>query len=573
MTPAIKSNILIVDDEESIRVNFRAFLEDVGHHVETAEDYNSAMEIIENKNIDLVIADIILGYHTGIDILRAVKKVNSHCPVIIITGAPNIETATEAVRLGSFDYLTKPIRKTMLLKVVRQALYQKSIEDEKQRYRSNLEAIFRSLESAIITVDNELRVIEVNNAIQKICGLSPNEFKGNIFNKIQIPCSKSCHTALIETIKNKATIKELRVHCKHNRHLDQVVVISSSPLLNQDNKSNGSVMLIRDVTRLAKLERELSERHKFCNIIGKSKKMQDLFKLIEDLSDFDTTVLVTGESGTGKELVSNALHHNGTRSAKPFVKVNCSALAENLLESELFGHIKGAFTGAGSDRAGRFELADGGTILLDEIGDISLSIQQKLLRVLQEKTFERVGDSMSLKVDVRVIAATNSDLKQKIKAGTFREDLYYRLKVIVIDLPPLRERVEDIPFLIDHFCLLFNRKFTKNIEKFDDELLDIFMRYPWPGNIRELEHTLEHAFILCHSSIIKADHLPLEIKNFSFQKGLDASLDPQDEHQKIIKALNDTSWNKAKAARILRISRPTLYSKMEKHNITPHNMY
>jgi len=566
----MRTKVLIVDDEESIRVNFKAFLEEQGHSVETAEDYKSAMAIISRTEHDLVIADIILGDHTGIDILRAVKNANMQCPVIIITGAPNIETATEAVRLGAFDYLTKPIRKIMLLKIVEHALYQKALEDEKERYRSNLEAIFRSLESAIITVDNDLRIIEVNEAIKNICGISPQKIRGKILSKMQTPCNRSCHTALSETLKKRNTIKELRVNCKHNEHLDQVVMLNCSPLLIQDHKSNGAVLLIRDVTRLTHLERELGERHQFHNIIGKSKKMQDLFKFIEDLSDLDTTVLVTGESGTGKELVSNALHYNGIRSAKPFVKVNCSTLAENLLESELFGHAKGAFTGAVKDKVGRFQLADGGTILLDEIGDISPRIQQKLLRVLHEREFERVGDSHTRKVDVRVIAATNCDLKQKIKIGAFREDLYYRLKVVVIDLPPLRQRVEDIPLLTDHFCRFFNRKFKKTIHGVIDEVLDTFIRYPWPGNIRELENAFEHAFILCHDRVIKTDHLPSEIKEFLPKKGSGSRLSPEDDRQKIYQALNDTDWNKAKAARILRISRPTLYIKMEKYNINHH---
>ncbi len=566
MKSVMHTKVLIVDDEESIRVNFKAFLEEQGHSVETAEDYKSAMAIISRTEHDLVIADIILGDHTGIDILRAVKNANIHCPVIIITGAPNIETATEAVRLGAFDYLTKPIRKIMLLKTVKHALYQKALEDEKERYRSNLEAIFRSLESAIITVDNDLRVIEVNDAIKNICGISPQKIRGKILSKMQTPCNRSCHTTLSETIKKRRIIKEFRVNCKHDGRFDQVVMLNCSPLLVQDHKSNGAVLLIRDVTRLTHLERELEERHQFQNLIGKSKKMQGLFKFLESLSDLDTTVLLTGESGTGKELVSNALHYNGIRSAKPFVKVNCSALAENLLESELFGHVRGAFTGAVKDKVGRFQLADGGTILLDEIGDISPRIQQKLLRVLQEREFERVGDSHTRKVDVRVIAATNSDLKQKIKIGAFREDLYYRLKVVVIDLTPLRERVEDIPLLTDHFCRLFNRKFKKTIRGVSDEVLEIFIRYTWPGNIRELENSLEHAFVLCHDPVIGMDHLPSEIKDF-LPKKVDTRLSPEDDRQKVFQALNDTDWNKAKAARILRISRPTLYIKMEKYNI------
>ncbi|MBT3260359.1 MAG: sigma-54-dependent Fis family transcriptional regulator, partial [Deltaproteobacteria bacterium] len=210
------------------------------------------------------------------------------------------------------------------------------------------------------------------------------------------------------------------------------------------------------------------------------------------------TVLITGESGTGKELVAEALHYKGGRNHKPLVKVNCSALSDNLLESELFGHIKGSFTGAVKDRIGRFQMADGGTILLDEIGDMPPKIQVKLLRVLQEKTFERVGESTSIKVDVRVVACTNQALREKIEQGEFREDLYYRLNVVEICVPPLRERKEDIPFLIDHFVKKFNKNINKDIFGISTDVQKVFMDYSWPGNVREMEHALEHAFILCH---------------------------------------------------------------------------
>jgi transcriptional regulator with PAS, ATPase and Fis domain len=274
-----------------------------------------------------------------------------------------------------------------------------------------------------------------------------------------------------------------------------------------------------------------------------------------------------GESGTGKELVAEALHYNGNRSHKPFVKVNCSALSENLLESELFGHVKGAFTGAVQDRVGRFQKADGGTIFLDEIGDISPRTQLQLLRVLQEREFERVGDSTPIKVDVRVVAATNQNLKEKIRRGEFREDLYYRLKVVEISMPPLRERREDIPLLVEHFLEKFNKKLSRDIVSVSSDVQKIFMEYPWPGNIRELEHTMEHAFILCRQKTITVNHLPSVFKEFIGFKTFTLEDVKVDEPHAIVQALNKTAWNKAGAARLLGISRRTIYRKMKEYKI------
>jgi transcriptional regulator with PAS, ATPase and Fis domain len=328
------------------------------------------------------------------------------------------------------------------------------------------------------------------------------------------------------------------------------------------------VLVIRDETRLNNLERNLRERSEFGNIVGQNEKMQHIYSLIEDLADVQTTVLITGESGTGKELVADAIHYSGDRSDKPLVKVNCSALSENLLESELFGHVRGAFTGADRDRTGRFQKADGGTIFLDEIGDISQRMQLRLLRVLQEKTIERVGDSNSVKVDVRAIAASNQDLVKKVQTGEFREDLYYRLKVVEVTLSPLRERKDDIPLLIDHFIQKLNAKFNKHIYAISEDALNDFMNYEWPGNIRELEHALEHAFIICRNSTITADQLPSNMKRIQETKA-SPDIVSKDEQEAMLSALKRSGWNKSKAARLLGVNVRTIYRKMQKYNITP----
>ncbi|HPD57977.1 MAG TPA: sigma 54-interacting transcriptional regulator [Smithellaceae bacterium] len=441
----------------------------------------------------------------------------------------------------------------------------KEAESKLAEHRTRLEAIFSSVKDAIITVNPQLQVIEANKTTESICGLALQEIEGKEFPACQENCSRACLAVLTETIVNKSAVRERRIECLHRKHPAQVVSLSSSPLLGPEGNFMGAVLVIRDITLLNSMERELMERNQFQNIIGRSKAMQNIYGLLEELADIDTTVLIIGESGTGKELVARALHYSGSRALKPFVTVNCSALAESLLESELFGHVKGAFTGAIKDKQGRFQMADGGTILLDEIGDISPLIQLKLLRVLQEKEFERVGEAHPQKVDVRVIASTNKDLKEKVNKGEFRPDLYYRLKVVEVALPPLRERLEDLPVLIDHFLKLFNTRLKKKVEGVSNEVLSVFMNYNWPGNVRELEHVIEHAFVLCHGATITMHHLPEDLRNYSGSgkkityKG---QINKRFEDEEIVAALKKTGGNKAKAAQLLGISRQTIYRRI-----------
>jgi two-component system, NtrC family, response regulator HydG len=449
---------------------------------------------------------------------------------------------------------------------------QNLFEAEREQNRRNLEAIFRSVNDAIITVDKNMQIIAANDAAREICGLDPQEVVGKKFHQVTRHCGQSCYEALKELVGTSKTIKDYHLECRKPTRPHQLVTVSSSPLRDSADKNIGTVLVIRDLTRVAEMEGELRGRYNLHNIVGKSHKLQGTFRLLDELMNTDTAVLITGETGTGKELVAKALHYGGVRAPKPMVTVNCSALPENLLESELFGHVKGAFTGAAKDRVGRFQAAHGGTIFLDEVGDIPPNLQLKLLRVLQEKTFERVGDSTTHHVDVRVIAATNCDLKKKVSLGEFREDLYYRLKVVEIPLPPLRERREDIPLLIDHFLALFNANYHKSIENISQDAMKIFMLYPWPGNIRELQHAIEHAFVLCNGPTITLEDLPAEIKDDAIQevpappdRPKISSLQPPD----ILQALAKTGWNKAKAARQLGISRPTLYQLIDLHHLRP----
>jgi len=557
----MKAKILIVDDEENIRFSMERLLSAKGYEVATAKDYDEALLKMDKTDFDLIFADIILKGKTGIDILQEVGERNLQCPVVMFTGVPNIENASDAVRLGAFDYLPKPVRQDTLFRVVESALRHKALVDEKERYRLNLEAIFKSVKDAIITVDKELTVVEINDAAGDICQIFRNEAIGRNFNTLTKGCSGECIEILKETIKKKQSVEIRRLECRRKQRPKQVVTLTAYPLLNRRVVFSGGILVVRDETRLDDLERNLRERHQFHNIIGKSKKMQEIYSLIEELADVQTTVLITGETGTGKELVAEALHYRGIRRKKPLVKANCSALSENLLESELFGHVRGAFTGAVRDKIGLLQRADSGTILLDEISEISPRMQLRLLRVTQEMEFERVGDSTTVKVDVRVVAATNKDLREEVRLGRFREDLFYRLKIVELNLPPLRNRRQDIPLLVAHFIKKFNRKFSKEITMISQDTQKIFMEYSWPGNVRELEHVLEHSFIVCNQSIITSDHLPpdLKVSRSDGEKG--------DYHQAILKALEKSRWNKTEAARLLGISRQSLYRKIKEYKI------
>ena len=562
------ARILVIDDEEGIRTTFSAFLEKEGYQTLAVPDYAKAMEALKNTPFDLVFTDIILGPRSGIDVLKEIKTQAYPCPVIMITGGPDIETAAASVRLGAFDYLPKPIRRETLVRVTKHALQHKALSDEKkiveaekERYRLHLDAVFRSVEDAIITVDNHRRITQVNDAFEKICGLQAHEVIGEECGAGRYRCGRMCCEVLRQTLESLLAVHEYRIECRHPERSNQVVVLNVSPLRDRCGQQIGAVMIIRDVTRLSLLEKELLERNQFHSIIGANKKMREIYDLLENLKDIDTTVLITGPSGTGKELVARAIHYSGNRAAHPFVVVNCSALAENLLESELFGHVKGAFTGAIKDKTGRFQISDHGTIFLDEIGDISPRIQLKLLRFLESKEFERVGDSTPVKLDVQVITATNQNLREKVERGEFREDLYYRLKVVEIKLPSLAERRDDIPLLTGHYIEVFNNRFGRNVMGVSPDVEKLFMEYRWPGNIRELIHTLEHAFVVCKRPIIEIEDLPPEIRDHgktsrSSGRSLFAGRD------RILDAIRQAGGNKAKAARELGVSRQTIYRKI-----------
>uniref|UniRef100_I2Q3E4 PAS domain S-box n=1 Tax=Desulfovibrio sp. U5L TaxID=596152 RepID=I2Q3E4_9BACT len=440
---------------------------------------------------------------------------------------------------------------------------------EKEGLRLNLEAIFRAIPDAIVVVDTKMRVVKTNRALTDVC------FVGDILTGpggqqvVSGACRRGCFSALRETLATQRPVIEYRVECK-GQNPGRVVVINSMPLSGESGQFVGAVLIIRDITRLADLEKRLTDLHGHRGIIGKSKPMRDVYTVLDQLGEVDTTVLITGESGTGKELVAEAIHYGGVRAKKPLVKVNCSALSDELLGSELFGHVRGAFTGAIRDKVGRFEAAQGGTIFLDEIGDVSPRLQLGLLRVLESKEFERVGEAKTRKADVRVIAATNVDLPARIRAGLFRADLYYRLKVVEVRLPPLRDRAEDIPLLSEHFMRHFAANFGKAITRLSEEVMGILMDYPWPGNVRELKYAMEHGCVLCPGGEIRAGHLPRELSAPPLAPAPAEAVRPYRgglSREAIMAALREARDNRSLAARRLGIDRKTLYRNMARLGI------
>ncbi|MCD6560424.1 MAG: sigma-54-dependent Fis family transcriptional regulator [Deltaproteobacteria bacterium] len=338
------------------------------------------------------------------------------------------------------------------------------------------------------------------------------------------------------------------------------------------------MLLINSITKDPDLPVELKHQPVFKDIIGESDKLKEIFQVVEKVSESDSTIIITGESGTGKGLIAKAIHQNSSRKNKPFISINCGAIPENLLESELFGHVRGAFTGATSPKPGKFELADGGTVFLDEIGDMSNELQIKVLRALEEKSFERVGGCKTIKVNARIIAATHRNLKEEIKKGNFREDLFYRLYVIPINIPPLRERREDISLLVSHFLDKFNKKNGLELEGFTDESTEIILSYSWPGNIRELRNMLERLVILKRKGLISPQDLP---ENMRMQNNVLTAPNIQisddgislntavNEFEKalILQSLEKTKWVKNKAAKLLQLNRTTLVEKIKRHQL------
>jgi PAS domain S-box-containing protein len=451
-----------------------------------------------------------------------------------------------------------------------------------------VKSLLESIGDGIFVLDPNGTIIAWNPAMEKITGYLAEEIKDKSCRFLHFSqCfEKKCPACLQDCgILKRGHVEPTECLLKHKNGHNVSVTKNARVIRNKDDEIIGIVEAVTDLTELKnarlKMEeatRRLGELNHLGKIIAKSQIMQNVFSFIKASAASDATILIQGESGTGKELVAGAIHSIGDRRDKPMVTINCSALPESLLESELFGHVKGAFTGASQNRIGRFEQADGGTLFLDEIGEITPYIQIKLLRVLQQKEIERVGESRKRKIDIRVIAALNKDLKSLVDAGTFREDLYYRLKVFPIYLPPLRERKEDIPLLVNHFIKMNNTKSDVKVKGISKPALKALMDCAWPGNIRELANAIEHAFVLCSGREINMSDLPFEIIGPSAMTVSSVnSPQTQPKHtmprrQKITKELllhhlHESNWNKAEVGRRVGLSRASIWKYMKKWDV------
>ena len=427
---------------------------------------------------------------------------------------------------------------------------------------------FSHTDDGMFIHDEDLNILDINPAAEKITGYSRHDVIGKQCNLIfrGSLCDHNCDICK-DSENNKKAEFETDISSKDGRRF--VVRVSSYSFKAANSDKNYFLVVIKDVTELSELKEKFIESKSFHNMIGKNEKMQEIYRLVKRVAETNSTVLIYGETGTGKELIASAIHYCSDRKKNELVQINCAALPESLLESELFGHVKGAFTGATRDRRGRFETASGGTIFLDEVGDTSPAFQAKLLRVLQEREIERVGDNRPRKINVRVLAATNKNLINLIKHDKFREDLYFRLSVVTIDLPPLRERQDDIPLLVKHILAELNTKAKNKVKGIVVDAIKLLVEYPWPGNVRELKNAIEHAFVFCKNGFIVKEDLPSYLKSIDVSDTLtkDTDLSQIPEQDRIRKTLHLCRWNFRAAAEKLNISRTTLWRKMNKFGI------
>ncbi len=444
----------------------------------------------------------------------------------------------------------------------------KEILDQKNK----LEAIFNNRLEGTLTINNDFVITSINSAAERITGYKGEEALGKKYweiLKLSPPLFDAKKINLSIEKRFSTSAQELFLIRKDAVKIP--VRLNTVPLFDSEKKIIGVVTTFQDISEIKNLSLQLEEKYKFQNIIGSSKPMQIVFQLMQNVIESDSTVLITGDSGTGKEIVARAIHLNSSRKANPFIAINCNAFVETLLESELFGHEKGAFTGAIQSKPGRFELAGEGTLFLDEIGDISPTIQVKLLRVIENRQFERVGGTKTLNLKARLITATNKDLEKEVKKGNFREDLFYRINVININLPKLKERLEDLPDLVNYFLNKFNAKFNKNIKGFSSSSFNLLQKYDWPGNIRELENAIEHAFVVCPTDVIETEHLPERIwnalSNDDYQNHSEKSPLKNAEKNLILGILKKNKGNRKKTAKELGIDKTTLWRKMKKFGL------
>ncbi|MFW5951346.1 MAG: sigma-54 interaction domain-containing protein [Gemmatimonadota bacterium] len=426
--------------------------------------------------------------------------------------------------------------------------------------------IFDSISDGVFTVDRNCIITSFNRAAEGITGFSASEAVGK-------PCfevfrTEVCHRrcALKDTLHHHEPVENVRVTMITREGCELPISVTTTMLKDPDGEIVGAVEFFRDLSEIEHLKVRLAERHVLDEIVSVNREMQQLVQLLPDVAKSECSVLIQGSSGVGKELIAQVIHHLSPRKYGPYIKLNCAALPATLLESELFGHEKGAFTDAKRDKPGQFCLANGGTLLLDEISEMEPSLQVKLLRVLNNGEYQPLGSTKTLRTDARILAATNADLSERIEQGTFREDLFFRINVVELRIPPLRDRPEDIPLLADHFLKHFRKKTGKSIDHLAPGAIAALRKYPFPGNVRELENAIEHAFVMCHGPVVQLEHLPESVTR---QSRVVNGVTPQKKHERevIAEALSRAGGSRTKAADDLGIHRSTLWRKMRTYGI------
>ncbi|HTS03839.1 MAG TPA: sigma 54-interacting transcriptional regulator [Thermoanaerobaculia bacterium] len=531
------TRILIVDDEEIVRESLSGWLEKDGYTIGTAPDGATALKVMGEHPWSILLVDLKMPGIDGLEVLRRVKERWPETAVLIMTAYATVDTAVNAMKTGAFDYVVKPFDPEEVSLVVEKIVAQQALVRENVILRKALKKEYR-FHDLVTKSPALLATLELAKT-----------------------AAKSPSTVLIMTAY--ATV-DTAVNAMKAGAFDYVVKpFDPEEVSLVVEKIVAQQALVRENVILRKA---LKKEYRFHDLVTKSPALLATLELAKTAAKSPSTVLILGESGTGKELLARAIHAESPRVAKPFVAVSCAALTETLLESELFGYEKGAFTGANGRREGKFEAADGGTLFLDEIGDISPKLQLDLLRVLEERRVTRVGGTDSVGVDVRIIAATNRDLRRAVDEGRFRQDLFYRLNVITITLVPLRDRKEDIPLLVDRFLEQLSSELKREVEGVSPEAMAILLAHTWPGNVRELRNVLERAIVVSDGPVLSARHLGLTLETGAPAPEHPASLE-EIERQHIGAVLRQTAGNVTQAARILDIDRVTLYAKIRKYGL------
>jgi DNA-binding NtrC family response regulator len=585
-----EARILIVDDEPANVELLADVLQVSGYaHIRSVTDARKAVSTYQEMAPDLVLLDLRMPYLDGVQVMERLqaRMEGVYVPIVVLTAAQDRETRLRVLRAGANDFLTKPFDVAEVQMRIRNQLEVRFLSQETAEGKQRLESILESVDDAIAMFDVRGTLLFANDAHAKLFGLegatiptSAEELRERIQVCFQEPAAFAASEAALFAHPEMELEEIIEVRTPVPKMLYRI----TRPVRDAERRAvKGRIVVYRDVSKelevaemkaeVLRLRTELEREHSFGNILGKSSNIRDMFTLMQQASESDVTVLIQGESGTGKELVARAIHSHSPRHRSAFIPVNCAAIPEGLIESELFGHERGAFTGANMRRVGKFELAHRGTIFLDEIGDMPFSLQAKLLRVIQEREIQRVGGTATIPIDVRILAATNKDLQNAVQAGDFREDLYYRLAVFPISIPPLRERPGDVPILAEHFLKKYAEEFGKQVISLSSQVLRTLMEYNWPGNVRELENVIQRALLLESSGVLRMESLPAhlhettQVASETLSTASEVISLDEAEKEALLRTIRVIGPDPQRCADALGIHRATFYRKLSKHGL------